>query len=61
LWQPSQALEAKEGVQIKKETIPTANITFQVFFRCAWMLAVWMRLLPGGRLSEGAAQACFLV
>ncbi|KAF5842425.1 SecA DEAD-like domain-containing protein [Dunaliella salina] len=28
-----QALEAKEGVPIKKETIPTANITFQVFFR----------------------------
>jgi len=35
IWLVLQALEAKEGVPIKKETIPTANITFQVFFRSA--------------------------
>ncbi|GAX81593.1 hypothetical protein CEUSTIGMA_g9021.t1 [Chlamydomonas eustigma] len=34
-WQGGlhQAVEAKEGVKIKQETQPTAQITFQVFFR----------------------------
>ncbi len=29
-----QAVEAKEGVPIQQETLPTASITFQVFFKC---------------------------
>ncbi len=28
-----QAVEAKERVPIKQETLPTASITFQVFFK----------------------------
>jgi len=49
-----QALEAKEAVQIKKETVTVATITYQNFFRMyktsiIWMLLKFQPMLP---LSE---------